>query len=212
MQRTVHTLQKLSYIGKQPQTRRFQLLSRVIESGFNCLAAHSLIRAANPYLSQLANAGGETASLTEAVGLDMAYLVQLVISKFIPVNTPVGMCIPMYRTSSGRAWFSMQTDDTVRTIRVQSTRAARTPATLTDVNAIFEPVAACRQVGYANNYGELCLSDMGIAAPIRGSRGQPLGAVYLSPPASRWTLEEAQKKLSSMAIECAQVISRSIAH
>ena len=211
-QRTVHTLQQLGYIGKHPQTRRFQLLPRVIEIGFNYLAAHPLIRAANPYLSQLANASGETASLTEAVGLDMVYLAQLVTSKFIPVNTPVGMRIPMYCTSSGRAWLSMQADDTVRTLLAQSTRVARTPATLTDEDAIFERIAACRQVGYASNCEELFLGDMGIAAPIRGSKGQALGAVHLSPPTSRWTMDEAQKKLSPMVIECARAISQSIAH
>ena len=102
-QRTVQALQQLGYIGKHPQTRRFQLLLRVIEIGFNYLAAHPLIRAANPYLSQLTNASGETASQTEAAGLDMVYLAQLVTSKFIPVNTPVGMRTPMYCTSSGRA-------------------------------------------------------------------------------------------------------------
>jgi DNA-binding IclR family transcriptional regulator len=47
-QRTVHTLQVLGYVGKHPQTRRFQLLPKVIELGFNYIAAHPLIRTAHP--------------------------------------------------------------------------------------------------------------------------------------------------------------------
>ena len=34
---------------------------------------------------------------------------------------------------------------------------------------------------------------MGVAAPILNSKGQPVAAVHLSPPTSRWTLEEAQR-------------------
>lgn len=211
-QRTVHTLQQLGYVGKHPQTRRFQLLPRVIEIGFNYLAAHPLIRVANPYLSQLANASGETASLTEPVGLDMVYVAQLVTSKFIPVHTPVGMRIPMYCTSSGRAWLSALPDGEVRAVLEASTRVVRTPYTLTDVDAILARVAVCRQVGYASNCEELFLGDMGIGAPIFDSNGQAVAAVHLSPPTSRWTMEEAQRKLSPMVIECARAISQSIAH
>ena len=211
-QRTVHTLQVLGYVGKHPQTRRFQLLPKVIEIGFNYLAAHPLIRAANPYLSQLASASGETASLTEPVGLEMVYVAQLLTTKFIPVLTPVGMRIPMYCTSSGRAYLSHLPEAEVRAILDASDRPARTPATLTEVDAIMARIADCRQVGYATNCEELFLGDMGVAAPILNSKGQAVGAVHLSPPTSRWTLEEAQKKLAPMVIECARAISQSIAH
>lgn len=211
-QRTVHTLQQLGYVGKHPQTRRFQLLPNVIEIGFNYLAAHPLIRVASPYLAQLASASGETASLTEPVGMEMVYVAQQSTAKFIPVYTPVGMRIPMYCTSSGRAWLSTLPDEQVRSLLEASPRAARTPATLTDVDAILARVVACRQVGYASNCEELFLGDMGIGAPILDSKGQAVGAVHLSPPTSRWTMEEAQKKLSPMVIEAARAISQSIAH
>lgn len=209
-QRTVHTLQVLGYVGKHPQTRRFQLLPKVIEIGFNYLAANPIIRAAYPYLSQLATASGETASLTEPVGLEMVYVAQLQTTQFIPVLTPVGMRIPMYCTSSGRAYLSALPDADVRALLAASPRPARTPATRTDVDAVMERIAACRQVGYATNCEELFLGDMGVAAPILNSKGQPVAAVHLSPPTSRWTLEDAQRKLAPMVLECARAISQSI--
>ncbi|MDR6213691.1 IclR family transcriptional regulator [Paracidovorax wautersii] len=205
-QRTVHTLQVLGYVGKHPQTRRFQLLPKVIEIGFNYLAAHPIIRAAHPYLAQLATASGETASLTEPVGLEMVYVAQLQTTQFIPVLTPVGMRIPMYCTSSGRAYLSALPDAEVRALLTAAPRPARTPATLTDVDVIVERIAACRQMGFATNCEELFLGDMGVAAPIRNSRGQPVAAVHLSPPTSRWTMEEAQRKLAPMVLECARAI------
>jgi DNA-binding IclR family transcriptional regulator len=211
-QRTVHTLQVLGYVGKHPQTRRFQLLPKVIEIGFNYLAAHPLIRVAHPYLSQLANASGETASLTEAVGTDMVYVAQLVTSQFIPVLTPVGMRIPMYCTSSGRAYLSCLPQEQARALLESAPRPARTPSTLTATDAILERVAECRQVGYALNCEELFLGDMGVGAPIQDSGGRVLGAVHLSPPSSRWTPDGLRQKLAPLVIECARAISHSIAH
>lgn len=211
-QRTVHTLQVLGYVGKHPQTRRFQLLPKVIELGFNYLAAHPLIRAAHPYLSQLANASGETASLTEAVGTDMVYVAQLLTPKFIPVLTPVGMRVPMYCTSTGRAWLSCLSDVEARALLEATPRPARTAATLTSVDDIMAKVAECRRVGYATNCEELFLGDMGIAAPVVDSRGRPVATVHLAPPTSRWTLEDAQRKLGPMVIECARAVSQAMTH
>ncbi len=210
-QRTVHTLQVLGYVGKHPQTRRFQLLPKAMEIGCNYLLGHPLVQVAHPYLSQLGNASGESVNVTEPVERDMVYVAQLVTSKFIPVFTPVGMRIPMYCTSSGRAYLSCLPDEQVRALLLSSTRAPRTPATLTDVDAIMERIAACRQVGYATNCEELFLGDMGIAAPLVNSRGLPVGALHLSPPTSRWTMDEAQKRLGPMLIECARAISSTIA-
>ncbi|MDM0055883.1 IclR family transcriptional regulator [Variovorax fucosicus] len=211
-QRTVHTLQVLGYVGKHEQTRRFQLRPKIMDIGFNYLASHPLVQVANPYLAQLANASGETASLTEPVELDMLYVAQRVTSQFIPVSTPVGMRIPMYCTSSGRAWLSSLPTDEARAMLQRSRREARTPATLTNVNAILARVAACRKLGYAYNAEELFLGDMGIAAPIIDGKGRALGAVHVAPPTSRWSLEAAQKKLAPMVIECARAISSAISH
>ncbi|KAI3602499.1 Transcriptional regulator, IclR family [Cupriavidus necator H850] len=211
-QRTIHTLEALGYVDKHPQTRRFRLTPRVMEIGYNYLAADALIPVASPYLSQLAAASGETANLTEPVGLDMVYVAQLMTAKHMPVLTPVGMRIPMYCTSSGRAYLSTLPDEQVLAMLEQSARVARTPATLTGVDAIFERVAACRRLGYASNEEELFIGDMGLAAPIVNSRGVAVGAVHVSPPASRWSMAEAQKKLAPLVMECARAISCSIAH
>ncbi|BDB23956.1 IclR family transcriptional regulator [Cupriavidus sp. P-10] len=211
-QRTVHTLEALGYVDKHPQTRRFRLTPRVMEIGYNYLAADALIPVASPYLSQLAAASGETANLTEPVGLDMVYVAQLMTAKHMPVLTPVGMRIPMYCTSSGRAYLSTLPDAQVREMLEQSERVARTPATLTDVAAILARVEECRTVGYASNEEELFLGDMGLAAPIVNSQGQAVGAVHVSPPASRWTMADARKRLAPLVQECAWAISRSIAH
>lgn len=211
-QRAVHTLEVLGYVGRDARNRRFRLLPKVVELGFNYLAAHPLVRLAHPYLAQLARASGETASLTEPVDRHMVYISQIMTTQSIPILTPVGMRIPMYCTSSGRAFLSCLSDAQARQLLTASNREARTPATLTEVDAILQQIQTCRRLGYAVNCEELFLGDMGIAAAIVDCRGQPAGAVHLSPPTSRWTLDDAIRRLAPLVMECARSISESLAH
>jgi DNA-binding IclR family transcriptional regulator len=211
-QRAVHTLEVLGYVGRDERNRRFRLMPKVVEIGFNYLATNPLVRLAHPYLAQLAKASGETASLTEPVGSHMIYLSQIMTTQSIPVLTPVGMKIPMYCTSSGRAYLSRQKAELARQILDGSARESRTPSTLTRVDDILESIQTCRRLGYAVNCEELFIGDMGIAAAIVDYHGNALGAVHLSPPTSRWSLDEATQRLAPLVVECARGISESLAH
>ena len=211
-QRAVHTLEVLGYVGRDERSRRFRLLPKVVELGFNYLASHSLVRLAHPYLALLAQASGETASLTEPVDRHMLYVSQIMTTQSIPVLTPVGMRIPMYCTSSGRAYLGCLSDVEARAILESSDRDPRTPATLTEVDDILRSLQGSRRLGYAVNCEELFLGDMGIAAPIVDCFGEAVGAVHLSPPTSRWSLEEATSRLAPLVIECARSMSESLAH
>ncbi|UUT23890.1 IclR family transcriptional regulator [Pseudomonas sp. T8] len=209
-QRMIHTLEQLGYVRKHPQTKRFQLTPRVMEIGYNYLAADTLVDVANPFLAELAQVTGETTNLTEPDGLDMVYVARFVAPKFIPIHMPIGSRIPMYCTGSGRAYLSALPDQEALAMLQASDRQAHTRHTLTGIDAIHGKIVATRQRGYALNQEELFLGDMSIAAPIIGSQGLPVAAVHVVIPSSRWTLEEAERKLAPSVIECARAIRTSI--
>ncbi len=207
-QRSVHTLQSLGYIGKHPSTRRFLLLPRVVELGFNYLDAHPMISAAHTYLAQLARASGETATLTEPTDTHMVYLAQVLTTQHIPVLTPVGTQIPMYASSCGRAYLSQLPTAQARILLEQAVRPARTRTTLTQVEPLMAQLQRCVETGYATNCEELFIGDMGIAAPVFNTRGEAVGAVHVAPPTSRWSMADAERQLAPLVIECARAISR----
>ncbi|SFW22211.1 MULTISPECIES: IclR family transcriptional regulator [Pseudomonas] len=209
-QRMIHTLEELGYVRKHPQTKRFQLTPKVMEIGYNYLAADTLVDVANPFLAELAQATGETTNLTEPDGLDMVYVARFVAPKFIPIHMPIGSRIPMYCTGSGRAFLSALPDDELVAALQASERKRHTQYTLTAVDDIIEQIETTRHRGYATNKEELFLGDMAIAAPIIGSQGLPVAAVHVVVPTSRWSMEEAERKLAPAVIECARAIRSSI--
>ena len=208
-QRMVFTLEKLGYLRKHPKTRRYQLTPRVMEIGFNYLAANALIDVANPYLSELTKVTTETSCLTEPDGLDMVYVARFVSAQFVPVHMPIGSRIPMYCTASGRAFLSALPEDEARALIEASDRVAHTTHTLTEVEAILATLRQARLQGFATNAEELFLGDMTIAAPVLGSQGRPVASVHVVAPTSRWTLEEAVRKLAPTLLLCARSLTSS---
>lgn len=209
-QRMVFTFEQLGYVRKHPQTRRYQLTPRVMEIGFNYLAADPLIDVANPFLSELTKVTTETSCLTEPDQLDMVYVARFVSAQFVPVHMPIGSRIPMYCTASGRAYLSALPEDEALELIRRADRVAHTVHTRTAVEDILEALRQVRQRGYATNSEELFLGDMTIGAPVIGSHGRPVAAVHLVAPTSRWTLEEAERKLAPTLLQCARSLTSSV--
>src|SRR5450830_25825 len=87
-QRMVYTLETLGYVCKHPKTRRYQLTPKVMEVGYNYLAADILVDVANPFLSELANITGETVNLTEPYDRELFKGAGSWTSNFIPTHRP----------------------------------------------------------------------------------------------------------------------------
>ncbi len=209
-QRMVFTLEQLGYLRKHPQTRRYQLTPQVMKIGFNYLAADPLIDVANPFLSELTKLTTETTCLTEPDQADMVYVARFVSAHFVPVHMPIGSRIPMYCTGSGRAYLSALPEAEALAMVERADRIAHTPHTRTAVADIAQLLRETRQRGYAVNNEELFLGDMTIAAPVIGGNGRPLGAIHVVAPTSRWSMEDAQRKLAPPLLQCARAISSSV--
>ncbi|CAB3716832.1 Pca regulon regulatory protein [Paraburkholderia sediminicola] len=209
-QRMIYTLEKLGYVRKHPRTKRYQLTPRVVQIGFNYLAADTLIDVANPFLSELTNVTGETTSLTEPDGAQMLYVARFVCMKFVPIHMPIGSRIPMYCTASGRAYLSALPDDEVRALLEANDRVAHTQYTVTDIGEIEALLGEARRRGYTSNREELFIGDMTIAAPVLDGERRPVASVHVVAPTSRWTLADAEQRLAPAVIDCARGISNSI--
>ncbi|PWF23925.1 IclR family transcriptional regulator [Corticimicrobacter populi] len=209
-QRMVFTLEQLGYLRKHPRTRRYMLTVRAMRVGFNYLGANTLVDMANPFLSELTNLTAETTCLTEPDGLEMVYVARFVSSQFVPVHMPIGSRIPLYCTASGRAYLSGLPEPQAIELLQASDRTAHTMHTRTALPDLLELLQQARQHGYAINQEELFLGDMTLGAPVYGNRRQPIAAVHIVAPTSRWTLEQAESKLAPALVACARSLSNSM--
>jgi IclR family pca regulon transcriptional regulator len=206
-QRCIHTLQVLGYLRRDWRSTGWMLTPRALGIAHAYLAGYRLIEQAQQHLVDLNRATGESVSLSEPDGTDMVFVARFPSHKRFLIHMPIGTRLPMYCTASGRAYLSALPAAEAQQLLRQSSLRPLTPMTITDMRRIQELVAAAHIDGYACSDQECYRGDVTVAAPVIGEGGHPVGAINISAPTSRWTLEEMRAKLAVLVMETARAIS-----
>jgi IclR family transcriptional regulator, pca regulon regulatory protein len=206
-QRCVHTLVRLGFLRRDPGMKRWVLTPRALVIAHAYLAGHALLEQATTHLIDLNQASGESVSLSEPEGDDMLFIARFPSLKRFYIHMPVGRRLPMYCTASGRAYLSALPPSAAQRVVRRSELKALTPHTLTDPTNIFKRIQEAREAGYAWSDQECYRGDLSIAAPVLGMTGQPLAAVNISAPTSRWTLSEMHARLAPLLLQTARAAS-----
>jgi IclR family transcriptional regulator, pca regulon regulatory protein len=206
-QRFAYTLEALGYLRKHPVTRRYSLTVSTLALGYRYLLVNRTIERANPFLLDLNHACGETVNFSEPNGTEMVYVGRFPTHRTTPVHMPLGRSLPMYCTSSGRAYLSLLPKNERAALLDESDRVAYTAATITDIPKLLALCAEAADQGYAYSASEYYAGDLNVAAPVVDVSGRPIGAVNISAPSTRWTLARMRRELAPQVIECARLIS-----
>ena len=205
-QRFTHTFEVLGYLRKDA-AKRWRLTPRTLEIGTFYLASDPLIERANPHLVDLNHACGESVNLSEPDGTEMVYLARFTANRRSFIHMPIGTRIPMFCAASGRAFLATLPREKAHAIVERTATTAFTVRTLTDVNAVMAKVDEARERGFASAVEEFYVGDLNIASAIIGSDGTALGAVNISCPTSRWSIEAMEAELAPRLIEAVRSIS-----
>jgi len=206
-QRCIHTLSRLGYLRRDAALRRWVLTPRALSLTEVYLSGHVLLEHATAHLIELNQASGESVSLSEPDGTDMVFIARFPSLQPFHIHMPVGRRLPMYCTASGRAYLSALPPANARRLLGRSRLATHTPHTVLGPQQIWKHIEAARAMGYAWSDQEYYRGDVTIAAPVLGEDGQPLAAVNISAPTSRWTLAQLRAKLAPLLLQSAQAAS-----
>src|SRR5246127_3889274 len=105
-QRCTHTLERLGYLRRDSQVKRWVLTPRALGIAHAYLSGHTLLEQATTHLIDLNQACGESVSLSEPDGTDMVYIARFPSHKRFLIHMPVGRRLPMYCAGAGRAYMS----------------------------------------------------------------------------------------------------------
>jgi IclR family transcriptional regulator, pca regulon regulatory protein len=206
-QRCTHTLVRLGYLKRDARMKRWVLTPRALTFSHAYLSGHALLEQATTHLIDLNQASGESVSLSEPDGTDMVYIARFPSLKRFYIHMPVGRRLPMYCTAAGRAYLAALPAALARRILRRCELRALTPHTLTDPKQIWKRVQAAREAGYAWSDQECYRGDLTLAAAVLGADGEPVAAVNVSAPTSRWTLPELRAKLAPLLLQTVRAAS-----
>jgi IclR family acetate operon transcriptional repressor len=193
---TVHrllaTLVDRGYVRQDPESSRYHLGSRIFSLASAADVHLDLRLVARPYLERMMRHSGETANLVTAGESEVIYLDQVASIHLVKMFTAPGMRVPFYCSGTGKAILAFKSPEFVAAA-LEGPLVRHTPHTLTTREAIEGELAQIRRAGYSIDNEEMEEGVRCLAVPIFDRRRMVIGAMSVSGPTSRMTVERVEK-------------------
>lgn len=199
--RLLHTLASHGYVEQDPDTRRYKLGPHVITLSRSVLNRMPLRDEARPYLLHLTQLTGECSHLAILSQGRALYVDQVESPSILRVETEVGTLSPLHCTALGKVLLAHTP------AALPTELPTHTPRTITAEDTLHMHLKEVRRQGYATDDEEHVLGVRCVAAPVYSYAGRVVGAIGISGPSGRVTLENLPA-LTQQVIETANELSR----
>lgn len=211
---TVHdhlrTLEAAEYLVNDGE--EYRIGARFLELGGYARSRMRLYRLAQPEIEKLAERTGEHANLMIEEHGRGIFLYKAKGEDAVQLDTHAGMRVHLQTTALGKSILAHYPDQQVHDILDRHGMPQETDRTVTDRDALFDELETIREQRYATDDGERVEGMRCVAAPIRDSSGDVLGAVSVSGPTSRMDAESFQNQMPKAVLSTANVIEVNMAH
>ena len=198
--RLVQTLAKYGYAEKDTDTQRYRLGPKIVQVSQRMLSRMPLRDIAKPYLRELVTATNECAHLAIPAQGQALYIEQVESPATLRVNAEVGHMAPLHCTALGKALLAFGD------LPIPNQLEQYTPRTITDPELLQMHLEQVRRQGYAIDDEEYDPGVRCLAAPVYNLNGEMIGAIGISGPSNRVTLE-AIPELAAKVTQVAQNLS-----
>ncbi|HPT61259.1 MAG: IclR family transcriptional regulator [Aggregatilineales bacterium] len=207
--RYLQTLEQLGMVERNDRDN-YQLGWGILELAGKYLDSVSLVNVSGPFMQELSERTGETVYLAVPAGHEVIYVSKVESVHSIRMNAQIGTRMPMHCTSLGKAILA-HLPETLQARILDRGLPARTPNTITDRDLMVKELQRVRAEGFSvdnieNEEGVRC-----VGAPIFDYRGKVVGAMSVSGPSNRITLDRVAD-LGAQVRTAARLISRRLGH
>ncbi|MEU0521560.1 IclR family transcriptional regulator [Streptosporangium sp. NPDC006007] len=184
--RILKTLSNDGFLQFDEGTKRYSLGAGALSVGLNAFVNLDLRAAVHPFLRDLVEATGETATLSMRQGWARLYLDQVESPREVRMTVSVGRPYPLHAGSSSKAILAALPDrdvDAFLRLRPLESLTARTPV---DPDALLVEISRIRRLGYAESAGERQPAAGGVASAVLRQDGTVFGSVSVCGPITRF--------------------------
>jgi IclR family pca regulon transcriptional regulator len=183
--RCLHTLMHLGYVGKQG--KNFLLTPNVLDFALAFQESMNLEQVVRPYLQELRDATGDSASLAVLSGFDILYLVHISTNRMIRTVAGFGTRFPAYPTSLGRVLLAYRSEDFIERYLEAVELESLTDKTETSKNRLRLALEEIREQGFASIQDQLDYGIVSVSVPVMAPNGGVLAAINCSTATTRVT-------------------------
>lgn len=188
----VRTMVSAGYVRQDRASKRYHLGRMVFSLAANALNEIELVGTATPILEDLARATGETSHLAIRSGNDVVIAARVAGGGAFQLVDRAGATRPAHCTGLGKVLLAALPEEQLERVLTQPLRPY-TAKSITDPERLREELRRVRDAGVAYDDAEFDLEVRCVAVPFHDFRGRIAGAIGISGPVWRLTVQRLQE-------------------
>ncbi len=190
----VRTMVALGYVRQLKDSKRYRIGRPLFALAANALDEIEMMSLATPVLEALSRETGESAHFSVRMNDSVVVLARTSGPGAFQMADRVGVVRPAYCTALGKIMLAALSDEQVDDYLERTELTAMTPNTITTAERMRREVTEVRRAGLAIDDGEFDPEARCVALPVRDFTGQVIGALGISGPVWRLSIDTLKKR------------------
>mgnify|MGYP001164635687 CR=1 FL=1 len=205
----ISTLEMNKLLEKNEVTGKYRLGIELFRLGTKVNS--NLRKITVPYLEKLVNKYQETVNLVVMDNLSVVYLEKVEGGHSMRTSTAAGKRFPLNCTGVGKSILAGISEEELKDKLIRMTFTKFTDKTICDRDEFTKCLDKVRKNGYAEDFEELEIGLVCVAAPIYNHLGSAFAAISVSGPKFRMN-QNLRKEISESLVEYTQEISKKLGY
>jgi len=190
----VKTLVSLGYVRQLKDSKRYRIGRPLFALAASALDEIEMMSFATPVLDDLSRATGESAHFSVPMGDSVVVLARTSGPGAFQLTDRIGVVRPAHCTALGKIMLAALALDQFEGYLRRAELKARTPKSIVSAERLAREVAEVRRSGLAIDDGEFDPEVRCAAVPVRDFSGRVMGAIGISGPVWRLSIEALHKR------------------
>lgn len=190
----VKTMAQLGYVSQVRDSKRYRIGSRLFTLATGALEENALLALATPVLETLTRETGEAGHFAIRSGNDIVVIARTAGSGLLQMMDRTGAQRPAHATALGKVLLAALSDEQIRQFLGPEPLRKYTAKTIVERDALLREIQEVRRKGMAYDDGEFDAEIRCVAVPVHDFAGRVAGAVGISGPVWRLSLQSLQDK------------------
>ena len=190
----VKTMVSLGYVRQLKDSKRYRVGRPLFALAASSLDDVEMVSLATPILEDLSRETGESGHFAVRMGDTVVIIARTSGSGAFQLTERVGVVRPAHSTALGKIILAALRPEQLDRFLARADLKAHTPQSIVEVGALRREIEAIRRAGIAFDDGEFDPEVRCVAVPVRDFTGQVTGAIGISGPIWRLSLQALQSR------------------
>ena len=188
------TMVSLGYLRQEKDSKRYRIGRPLFVLAASALNEVEMVNLATPVLEELSRETGESSHFSVRMGDAVVVIARTGGPGAFQFADRVGVVRPAHCTALGKVILAALRDDQLENFLQHAELKPSTPKSITDKAGLRREIAEVRRSGIAYDDGEFNAEVRCTAAPVRDFTGQVTGALGISGPIWRLSIQALQAR------------------